>query len=285
MATVYLAEDLKHQRKVAVKVLQPELAAVIGAERFLSEIKTTANLQHPHILPLFDSGSADGLLNCPCDPRAPVSVSGRSVDCPLLLRLLVACGVALVPAQHVAAQSSPADAPLPMMAGTWYLVTKHPRYDSTIVSPSPPARSQAPTGPAPLVRMDLVRFASEPLSVPPQTSARYPHWVEQNPRDSLLIIVEENITTILGDGAPALQWETDGLIREDRGGEELFLVRAFWKKGELFLERARPNLATVQRRFRLLKDGRLELSWPGSRRNPAFPTKYIFSRERPASKP
>jgi len=62
MATVYLAHDLKHDRKVAVKVLQPELAAVIGAERFLSEIKTTANLQHPHILPLFDSGSADGLL-------------------------------------------------------------------------------------------------------------------------------------------------------------------------------------------------------------------------------
>ena len=58
MATVYLAQDLKHDRKVAVKVLRPELAAVIGAERFLSEIKTTANLQHPHILPLFDSGAA-----------------------------------------------------------------------------------------------------------------------------------------------------------------------------------------------------------------------------------
>ncbi len=58
MATVYLADDLKHDRKVAVKVLRPELAAVIGAERFLSEIKTTANLQHPHILPLFDSGAA-----------------------------------------------------------------------------------------------------------------------------------------------------------------------------------------------------------------------------------
>ncbi len=56
MATVYLAQDLKHDRKVAVKVLRPELAAVIGADRFLSEIKTTANLQHPHILPLFDSG-------------------------------------------------------------------------------------------------------------------------------------------------------------------------------------------------------------------------------------
>ena len=60
MATVYLAHDLKHDRKVAVKVLRPELAAVIGADRFLSEIKTTANLQHPHILPLFDSGAAGG---------------------------------------------------------------------------------------------------------------------------------------------------------------------------------------------------------------------------------
>jgi eukaryotic-like serine/threonine-protein kinase len=62
MATVYLAHDLKHDRDVAIKVLLPELAAVIGAERFLTEIKTTANLQHPHILPLFDSGSADGQL-------------------------------------------------------------------------------------------------------------------------------------------------------------------------------------------------------------------------------
>src|SRR6476619_94928 len=57
MATVYLAEDLKHDRKVALKVLRPELAAVLGAERFLQEIKTTAQLQHPHILPLYDSGS------------------------------------------------------------------------------------------------------------------------------------------------------------------------------------------------------------------------------------
>ena len=62
MATVYLAEDLKHDRKVALKVLKPELAAVIGAERFVVEIKTTAALQHPHILPLFDSGTADGFL-------------------------------------------------------------------------------------------------------------------------------------------------------------------------------------------------------------------------------
>ncbi len=62
MATVYLAHDLKHDRQVAIKVLRPELAAVIGAERFLAEIKTTANLQHPHILPLFDSGAADSFL-------------------------------------------------------------------------------------------------------------------------------------------------------------------------------------------------------------------------------
>jgi Tol biopolymer transport system component len=62
MATVYLAEDLKHDRKVALKVLRPELAAVLGAERFVREIKTTASLQHPHILPLFDSGEADGFL-------------------------------------------------------------------------------------------------------------------------------------------------------------------------------------------------------------------------------
>jgi len=62
MATVYLAQDLKHDRKVAIKVLKPELAAVLGADRFVVEIKTTAALQHPHILPLFDSGSADSFL-------------------------------------------------------------------------------------------------------------------------------------------------------------------------------------------------------------------------------
>ena len=62
MATVYLAKDLKHNRNVALKVLKPELAAVVGAERFLAEIETTANLQHPHILPLFDSGEADTFL-------------------------------------------------------------------------------------------------------------------------------------------------------------------------------------------------------------------------------
>ncbi|UCC25239.1 MAG: serine/threonine protein kinase, partial [Gemmatimonadales bacterium] len=62
MATVYLATDVRHNRQVAIKVLKPELAAVVGAERFLAEIETTANLQHPHILPLFDSGEADGFL-------------------------------------------------------------------------------------------------------------------------------------------------------------------------------------------------------------------------------
>ena len=62
MATVYLAQDLRHGRQVAVKVLHPELSAVLGGERFLSEIKTTAALQHPHILPLFDSGDANGNL-------------------------------------------------------------------------------------------------------------------------------------------------------------------------------------------------------------------------------
>jgi tetratricopeptide (TPR) repeat protein/tRNA A-37 threonylcarbamoyl transferase component Bud32 len=62
MATVYLAEDLKHRRQVALKVLRPELSVVLGAERFLQEIRVTANLQHPHILPLYDSGDAGGLL-------------------------------------------------------------------------------------------------------------------------------------------------------------------------------------------------------------------------------
>ncbi len=62
MATVYLAHDVRHNRKVAIKVLRPELAAFIGAERFLKEIETTANLQHPHILPLFDSGRVDGTV-------------------------------------------------------------------------------------------------------------------------------------------------------------------------------------------------------------------------------
>ncbi len=62
MATVYLAEDLKHRRQVAIKVLDPALAEVIGAQRFVREVEVTANLSHPHILPLYDSGEAGGLL-------------------------------------------------------------------------------------------------------------------------------------------------------------------------------------------------------------------------------
>ncbi len=62
MATVYLAEDLKHHRKVALKVLRPELAATLGPERFFREIEVAAKLQHPHILPLHDSGEAQGFL-------------------------------------------------------------------------------------------------------------------------------------------------------------------------------------------------------------------------------
>src|SRR3954470_2622098 len=62
MATVYLARDLKHDRLGAVKLLRPDLAVVLGAERFLREIRLTAQLQHPHILPLLDSGEAAGFL-------------------------------------------------------------------------------------------------------------------------------------------------------------------------------------------------------------------------------
>ena len=62
MAVVYLAHDVRHDRKVALKVLRPDVAAAVGAERFLAEIKTTAYLQHPHIVPLHDSGEADGVV-------------------------------------------------------------------------------------------------------------------------------------------------------------------------------------------------------------------------------
>ncbi|HTK41517.1 MAG TPA: protein kinase, partial [Gemmatimonadales bacterium] len=62
MATVYLAQDLRHDRQVAIKVLRPELSASLGSDRFNREIKVAAGLQHPHILGLYDSGAADGLL-------------------------------------------------------------------------------------------------------------------------------------------------------------------------------------------------------------------------------
>ena len=73
MATVYLADDLKHERKVALKVLKPELAAVVGAERFLAEITTTANLTHPHILhALLHESQVDGVWTWPSRcPDAP----------------------------------------------------------------------------------------------------------------------------------------------------------------------------------------------------------------------
>src|SRR5712671_5914311 len=62
MATVYLANDVKHRRPVAIKVLRPELAAAMGPDRFLREVEIAASLNHPHILSLYDSGEADGLL-------------------------------------------------------------------------------------------------------------------------------------------------------------------------------------------------------------------------------
>ncbi|MEO6057507.1 MAG: hypothetical protein ABIQ49_11755, partial [Gemmatimonadales bacterium] len=62
MAIVFLAQDLRHDRKVALKVLRPDIAAEVGAERFLREIKLAAGLTHPHILPVYDSGEAGGLL-------------------------------------------------------------------------------------------------------------------------------------------------------------------------------------------------------------------------------
>ena len=77
MATVYLAQDLKHNRPVAIKVLKPELAAVLGAERFIQEITTTAALQHPHILPLFDSGALtdSSTTSCPSSRARPSAKS------------------------------------------------------------------------------------------------------------------------------------------------------------------------------------------------------------------
>jgi serine/threonine protein kinase len=77
MAVVYLARDLRHERDVAVKVLRAELAAAMGADRFLREIKLTAKLNHPHILPLLDSGEADGFLYYVMPYVAGESLRGR----------------------------------------------------------------------------------------------------------------------------------------------------------------------------------------------------------------
>ena len=86
MATVYLAEDLRHHRQVAVKVLRPELAATLGPERFLQEIEIAARLQHPHILPVHDSGEAGGFLYYVMpyvegeSLRARLAAAGRAAD-------------------------------------------------------------------------------------------------------------------------------------------------------------------------------------------------------------
>ena len=82
MATVYLARDLRHERPVALKVLHPELGAVLGAERFLREIETAAGLQHPHILPVFDSGEAQAGSGTRCPTsRARACATGSSARC------------------------------------------------------------------------------------------------------------------------------------------------------------------------------------------------------------
>lgn len=209
-----------------------------------------------------------------------MSVPGRSVDCPLLLRLLVACGVALVPARHAGAQSSPAMVPQALL-GTWYVVTKHPVYDSTRVIEAPPR----PSGPPVLVPRDAIRFGDGPFPVPPRASDAYSVWVEQNPRDSITFAGEDSTLTIFADGAYPIWWTVNGVVRQEAVGEQLFRTRAVWKKDVLLLERSLPSGGMSQRRFRLLKDGRLEVTWPNMYRHPDFPTKYLFSRERPASKP
>ena len=84
MATVYMARDVKHSREVAIKMLRSEVAGVLGAERFLREIAVTASLEHPNILPLLDSGNAEGQLHCVMPlVRASRSVIGSraTVNC------------------------------------------------------------------------------------------------------------------------------------------------------------------------------------------------------------
>src|SRR5215471_14890669 len=78
MAVVFLAEDLKHRRRVAIKVLKPELSAALGGERFLREIEIAATLQHPHILPLFDSGQVPA-GHFPCVYYVMPFVDGESL--------------------------------------------------------------------------------------------------------------------------------------------------------------------------------------------------------------
>jgi serine/threonine-protein kinase len=99
MATVFVATDLKHHRSVAIKVLNPELAAAVGPERFLREIEIAAQLQHPHIVPVYDSGEADGLLY-----YVMPFVDGES------LRNRIVRGGALAPADAVRCAREVADA-------------------------------------------------------------------------------------------------------------------------------------------------------------------------------
>ncbi len=98
MATVYLARDLRHDRQVALKVLDPELGAVLGADRFLAEIRVTANLQHPNLLPLFDSGEAAGLLY-----YVMPFIAGESLRARLERERQLPVGVALRIAREIAA--------------------------------------------------------------------------------------------------------------------------------------------------------------------------------------
>src|SRR5437660_12909486 len=100
MATVYLARDPKHDRAVALKVLRPELAAVLGVERFLSEIRVMAHLQHPHLLPLFDSGQADGLVYYVMPPVEGESLRhrlDREKQLPIEEAVRLASGIASAP--------------------------------------------------------------------------------------------------------------------------------------------------------------------------------------------
>jgi hypothetical protein len=112
MALVYLAEDLKHRRSVAIKVLKPELAATLGSDRFLREIEIAARLSHPHILPLFDSGAAGDLLYyvmpfVPGESLRARIVRERQLSIDDALRLTREIASALGFAHQMASRSSP----------------------------------------------------------------------------------------------------------------------------------------------------------------------------------
>jgi serine/threonine protein kinase len=109
MATVYLAHDPRHDRPVAIKVLNRDLGATLGSERFLAEIRTTARLQHPHILPLLDSGEADGLLFYVMPVVTGESLRGRlerERQLPVADAVRIAREVASASTTHIAMASS-----------------------------------------------------------------------------------------------------------------------------------------------------------------------------------